>query len=70
MTMNNETKVETPVQRVVALIASRARAGMNMDLAARDVARRFPALVANVMDVIGTWPSSESELAALQRATR
>lgn len=41
--------------------------GLPVDAAARQFSRQYPAAFADILDRIGSWPSSEPELAALQR---
>ena len=43
------------------------RDGAPLDSAVRLVSCMYPALCVEVLDTIGSWPSSEPELASLQR---
>lgn len=57
------------VERVVGLIRAQAITPITRDRlrdAARTIKIRHPALCLRVMEQIGSWPSSEPELAALQ----
>jgi len=57
----------TPVQRFVEETRKRTRNGLSIDSAVRHVASLEPALCWEVLEIIGSWPSSEPELRGLQR---
>jgi len=59
---------QTECARMIELIRAEYKRTDNLDAAARVVMRRFEALAFEVMDRIGSYPSSDPELAALQRA--
>jgi hypothetical protein len=61
---DNPTSVAR-AQRLIRQIADRD--GVTLEQAARRFASQHPAAALDVMDRIGSWPSSEPELAALQR---
>lgn len=61
--------MQTAVAQVSALIRRHAHGASDLprlQTAARLVARYYPMLVAETLDRIGCWPSSERDLFALQ----
>ena len=52
---------------VIALVQGRVAKGLTMPEAARAVMLTYPKLTLDVMEVIGSNPSSEPELAAIQQ---
>lgn len=50
------------------LIGRLVNAGSDMRAAANAVTRRYPKITLGALEEIGSWPSSEPRLAALQRA--
>lgn len=57
----------TAASRAVSSVRALMSHGLTMDEAARRLNCLRPELVSRVLDMIGMWPSSEPELAALQR---
>lgn len=60
---------ESPVLQFVRLVRDARIAGFELTEAVRQVRLNHPQLVIDVLDSIGSWPSSESELRELQRGT-
>lgn len=59
---------ETSVTRAARKIrAIRDEQGVSWELAARIFASRYERLAYEVMDRVGSWPSSEPEIRALQK---
>lgn len=58
----------TSVTRAARKIrAIRDEQGVSWELAARLFASKYPSLALDVMDRVGSWPSSEPEIRALQK---
>ena len=60
--------MKTPTTMAIECIQGHVAAGESLPDAARRFACEHPAMRLRVLDVIGSWPSSEPELRALQRA--
>lgn len=66
----SEPTPQTPAARFVERVRARVAQGMGLAEAARRVAALNPGLALDVIEEIGSWPSGEPELAALQRVWR
>lgn len=58
---------ESPCLQFVRLVRDERIAGAELTEAVRQVRMKHPQLIIEVLDNIGSWPSSESELRELQR---
>jgi hypothetical protein len=56
------------VLHAIQTIRLYASEGMSLEKAVALYKRRYPSQCVDVLDAIGSWPSSEPELAALQKA--
>jgi hypothetical protein len=59
-----ETLATVAIREVAALVAG----GVPLSLAAQHWIAIAPIRAGQLMDILGAWPSSEPELAAIQRA--
>lgn len=60
---------ENPVRFVIAEVRRRVAEGESLERAARAVWAHHREVCWDVMETIGSWPSSEPELLAIQRAS-
>lgn len=58
------------VKDFVALVERRTRQGASLELAVRSVRTWHVNLCSEALEIIGHWPSSEPELAELQRQAK
>lgn len=58
----------SPVLHAIETIKAFTEQGASLEQAAREYRKHYPSRCVDVLDEIGSWPSSEPELAALQKA--
>lgn len=60
---------DNPVRFVIDQVRARVAKGETIEFAARGVWAHHREVCRDVMETIGSWPSSEPELLAIQRAS-